>query len=62
MEEEVIKEISLKVEVMMEMFNAMEDSTQDLNNTEVHKHQLNLFKQKQSDIKDQVKAKFKEYR
>jgi hypothetical protein len=38
MEEEVMKEISLKVEVLIEMFSAMDVSLEELGDTTEHKN------------------------
>lgn len=62
MEEEVTKEISLKVEVIMEMYQAMEDSCEELENQENYEKHYNIFKAKQSEMKGKIQEKFKEWR
>ena len=44
MEEEVTKEISLKVEVLMEMYQAMELSCEELNVSENYDKHYGVFK------------------
>jgi len=62
MEEEVTKEISLKVEVLIEMYQAMEQSCVELNNPENYERQSNIFKNKQNEMKEKIQDKFKEWR
>ena len=62
MEEEVMNEIALKVEVLIEMYQAMELSVQDLSIPENYDRQMNIFKQKQNEMKDRIHEKFKEWR
>ena len=46
MEEDVLKEISLKVEVLMEMYYAMEQSVEALNDPTNYERQYNIFKRR----------------
>lgn len=46
MEDEVTNEISLKVEVIMEMYQAVELSCDELNNSENYDKHYNIFKSK----------------
>ena len=62
MEEDVAKEISLKVEVLMEMYLAMEIQCNQLQDKTAYEKQYNLFKKKQNETKDQISEKFKEMR
>lgn len=62
MEEEVTKEIQLKVEVLMEMFQAMGVSCEELTCTDNYERQYNVFKQKQQETKEKIQDKFKEWR
>ena len=62
MEEEVTKEISLKVEVLMEMYQAMELSCEELNVSENYDKHYGVFKQKQAELRDKIQDKFKEWR
>jgi hypothetical protein len=62
MEEEVTKEITLKVEVLMEMYQAMGLSCQELTNTENYEKQYNIYKMKQNEMKEKIQDKFKEWR
>lgn len=62
MEDEVAKEISLKVEVIMEMYQAMELSCDELSDMSNYEQHYNVFKQKQNEIKDKIHEKFKEWR
>lgn len=62
MEDEVAKEISLKVEVIMEMYQAMEMSCDELGNMANYDYHYNILKQKQNIIKEQIHDKFKEWR
>eukprot|EP00347_Sterkiella_histriomuscorum_P020077 403339189 len=62
MEEDVTKEISLKVEVIMEMYQAMENSCEELNNQENYDRHYNTLKAKQNEIKEKIQDKFKEWR
>jgi hypothetical protein len=62
MEEEVMKEISLKVEVLMEMYQAMEQSCDELQSTEVYEAQYAIFRHRQTEMKERIQDKFKEWR
>ena len=62
MEEDVAKEISLKVEVLMEMYQAMEIQCTYLQDKTLFENQQNLFKKKQNETKEQISEKFKELR
>lgn len=62
MEEEVMNEIALKVEVLIEMYQAMELTVQDLNSMDNYEKQMNIFKAKQNEMKDRIHDKFKEWR
>lgn len=62
MEEEVTKEISLKVEVLMEMYQAMELSCEELHNPENYERQYNFYKIRQNEMKEKIQDKFKEWR
>lgn len=52
MEDEVAKEVSLKVEVIMEMYQAMEMSCDELGNMANYDYHYNILKQKQNIIKE----------
>ena len=62
MEEEVTKEISLKVDILMEMYQAMEDSCEELNVADNYDRHYNIFKSKQNEMKGKIQDKFKEWR
>ena len=57
-----MNEIALKVEVLIEMYQAMELSVQDLSIPDNYDRQMNIFKQKQNEMKDRIHEKFKEWR
>jgi hypothetical protein len=54
MEDEVIKEINLKVEVLMEMYLAMGNSCEELTDKTNYENKLGLFKKKQNEMKDTI--------
>ena len=62
MEEDVAKEINLKVEVLMEMYQAMEHSCEGLHDKTNYEKQYNIFKKKQNEMKETIQNKFKEWR
>lgn len=62
MEDEIVKEISLKVEVLIEMYQAMEVSCDELNDKSNYERQYNIFKKRQNEMKEKVQEKFKEWR
>lgn len=62
MEEDVAKEINLKVEVLMEMYQAMEHSCDNLHDKANYEKQYNVFKKKQNEMKEIIQNKFKEWR
>ena len=57
-----MKEISLKVEVLMEMYQAMEQSCDELNDNQNYDKQYNIFRKRQMEMKDKISEKFKEWR
>eukprot|EP00347_Sterkiella_histriomuscorum_P008603 403344461 len=61
-EEDVTKEISLKVEVLMEMYQAMEQQCDDLNNPENYDKQQSIMRNKQNELKAKIQEQFKEWR
>ncbi len=62
MEEEVLKEIELKVEVLMEMYQAMEESCDELSQPSSYDKHYNIYRMKQNEMKDKIHNKFKEFR
>jgi len=62
MEEEVSREVQLKVEVLMEMFQAVGAACEELNCTDNYECQYNVFRQRQQEMKEKIQDKFKEWR
>ena len=54
MEEDVAKEINLKVEVLIEMYQAMEQSCDNLHDKSNYEKHYNNFKRKQNDMKEMI--------
>lgn len=52
MEEDVAKEINLKVEVLIEMYQAMEQSNEGLHDKSNYEKAYNNFKRKQNETKE----------
>lgn len=46
----------------MEMYQAMENSCEELNNQENYDRAYNIFKAKQNEMKERIQEKFKEWR
>lgn len=57
-----MNEIALKVEVLIEMYQAMELSVDELGVTDNYDKQMNIFRAKQNEMKDRIHDKFKEWR
>ncbi len=57
-----MNEIALKVEVLIEMYQAMEISVEELSNPENYDKQMHIFRAKQNEMKDRIHEKFKEWR
>ena len=54
MEDQVIKEINLKVEVLMEMYSAMGSSCEELSDKSNYESRLGEFKKQQNEVKDKM--------
>lgn len=61
-EEDVAKEISLKIEVLMDMYQAMHQQCIDMQASQAYERHYSLFKKRQQEIKTQIQDKFKEWR
>lgn len=60
--ESVAQDTKMKVEILMEMYEAMEQSCIDLNNKAVFMKYQQQFKRKFNEMKDTIQDKFKEWR
>lgn len=61
-EQEVINEISLKAEILITMYQGMEEQKEELNDTEVYDHKYKKFENKLDQHKAKIAAQFKKYR
>jgi len=61
-EEDVAKEISLKVEVLMEMYEALHSQQFEMTSMQAYDRYYGMFKARQNEVKQQIQDKFKEWR
>ena len=61
-EEDVVKEIQLKVEILMEMYQTMHQQSVDMNCSQNYDRHYSQFKKRQVEVKGHIQEKFKEWR
>ena len=54
MEEEVMSEVALKVEVLMEMYQAMDRACTDLKDKSNYDKHYGMYRRKQSEMRDKI--------